>query len=205
MLTSIEKPKVIFYNISETLINCTNPGTISKISFEIFRTNYIGLQRVEFDEESRFTYIDEDIHYLPLNTNFSNQFNKMYLHKNEMYTEICNGIIEYTKIVNKKISAILINPYQDKYHNKTLIEFNESKGEFPYNFSSIQFQELDLYHSKVMMIKNNEVIYDENLYLAFQSYEIQLNIVIKKTDKLYIRLINLSNMANLWLGNICIG
>lgn len=197
---SAEKPKVIFYNISEYSNNVSNPGTISNLTFTLSRINYVGLQKIESDEETRLNYIDEDIHFLPLDPNFIKVFNKIYLNKNEMYTEIdTNNTLHYTKITDKKMSSIIINPYNS---SKMLIEFMNTKGIFPYNFSQINIPELECYLIKMMILKNNDVIYDENLSLSLQSYDLKLNIAVKKNDKLHFRIINLSDMSNLHMEDI---
>lgn len=193
-----DKPSILFYNISKLTINISNICTINKISFNVISTNYIGLQRIDVDEESKTLIIDDAIYYIPLNTEFLKSFNNIYLKRNEIYIENENNIITYTQILNKKTSTILTNPYNTEYPIKTLIEFNNTKGVFPYNFASIIVGDINEYNIKILLFKNNDIILDENLNIHLNTmYDLAFQIICKKGDKLELRIVNLTNMTNI--------
>lgn len=207
MSFTINKPKILHYNISETAIKFNNDKSgdlvYKGLTFQLSILAYIGLQKISTDEETKLTFIDEDIHYLPLNNDFIKDLNKLYLMKNELYTELSssNQII-YHKITDKNMFALFIDPYYD-YPIKTVVEFTNNTDIIPYRFGLINLPN-NTQKVKLIITRNSDIIYDNdyNIDVGIQ-YEIPLNLIInKKIETIQIKLINLSNKMNLQFDNI---
>lgn len=202
---TVNGPKILHYNISDTSISFNTIQTCTKLSFQISVVCYMGLQRIETDEESKLTFIDEDVHYIPLNFDITKVLNRIYLAKNELYTELndTNQLI-YHKITDKNVMALIINPYNDEYYLKNVIEFNNKTNNFPYKIGSIHLPQPSTYRIKITITKCNEIIYDGDIVSDLASYnEIPINLALsKKNETIHIRIINLSNMLNLQLANV---
>lgn len=200
-------PKPVHYNISDTTISFNGP--YNKIRLQFNEIKYLGLQKIEFNEENQMSFIDEDTHYIPINLDFIKTFNKIYLHKNEIYIKLNIAPIPeitYHKISNRNISAILINPYNDNYYLKYVIEFISNNGLFPFNMGSIQINTFSKYKIKIIVTKCNDLLYEEDVEIELsRMYEFDIKLTLgynKKTDNINIRIINLTNMINIIPENV---
>lgn len=203
----LSSPAVTYYNISENSVTYGNSQVeISSLDITFSKINFIGLQRIEFDEETKFTYIDESVYYIPLNIDIIKSLNSLYLDKNEMYVEINSQNLQYKKITDKKISCIIIDPYHANKPNKQLIEFTNKEDIFPYNFGTINIQNNSSYHVKLIIKHGNTEIYNNNILVEIGvSYSIHLNNNLqcdKKPNSFKITVINLTDDTNIRVSNI---
>jgi len=171
------------------------------------KLNYIGLQCIEYDEETKLTYIDETVHHIPLNSDIVKTLNTLYLNKNALYVEFISQVLKYKKITDKKVSCILINPHSLADTNKQLVEFTNRYDNFPYNFSNINIQDYNSYDVKLIIKHAGVEIYNNNISVQMGiSYSIPFGVgdlqCDKKPNSLKITVINLTNESNIQLGNI---
>lgn len=210
MSYNCQEPNVIYYNISETSISCNSQSAsteYTKLNLQFKEIGYLGLQKIETDEESKLTFIDEDIYYIPLNNKFTKSMNKIFLNKNEMYFELTqSNELVYHKITHKTVYTLMINPYNNEYPIKNIVEFTSLSGKIPYNLGSVVVPYQTKYDIKLIIKKGNEIIYDENVNIELNhNYELSLSISLtKKVENLYIRVINLTNMINIQTNQICL-
>lgn len=203
------------YKISETDIIINK--NVSNISFTLNKVLCIGLNKIESDENNN-RIIDNDTTYIALDDTFIDVLNNLYFKNNEIHFYKDSGFIKYSKITNKIISFIFLNPYIRKCQyeneiNKTLIEFINESGILPYDFSNINnFSsannitiEIRIHNSQnkllymsVIQISNpiENVSINENLDIHLQGN--------KKTETLKMKITNITNYYNFTVSNLVI-
>lgn len=200
---TLSKANILCYNISEYTVSSINQIDANDIKIAFNKTNYLGLQKIESDDESKLTYIDETVDYIPLNCDIIKKINHLYLNKNEMYVEFESHNLKYKKITDKKIMCIMINPYKQVKH---LVEFQNKEGIFPYDFNEVVINNHDSYLIKLIIKHGNSDLYNENILVNMTStYTIPVNLhITKKPDNIKVTIINLTDDTNIGIDNLVV-